>query len=133
MSEDYRFHKHYTREEARALLPQVRTWLARIGQLREKLAKREQQIESVFKAGCDAGGETVNCWIREMAEIRELFLEFHHREIQIKDISRGLIDFPAIIAGKEVLLCWEQDEEDIEFWHDLDAGYAGREKLGETD
>jgi hypothetical protein len=68
-----------------------------------------------------------------MAEIRELFLEFHRREIQIKDIARGLIDFPAIVAGREVFLCWEQGEEDIEFWHDLDAGYAGRERLSGTE
>jgi len=40
-----------------------------------------------------------------------------------------LIDFPAIIGGNEVFLCWEQDEEDIEFWHDLESGYAGRERL----
>ena len=55
--------------------------------------------------------------------------EFQRREIQVKDIDRGLMDFPAIIGGKEVFLCWEQDEEDIEFWHELDAGYAGRERL----
>ena len=133
MSEDHRYHKHYTRDEARALLPQIRDWLSRIGQIRERINKREQQIESVFKAGCDAGGPVVNAWIREMAQIRELFLEFHRREIQIKDLSRGLIDFPAIIAGREVFLCWEQDEDDIEFWHDLDAGYAGREKLSGTE
>ena len=55
--------------------------------------------------------------------------EFQKREIQIKDLDRGLIDFPAILGGKEVFLCWEQDEEDIEFWHDLNSGYAGRERL----
>ena len=43
--------------------------------------------------------------------------------------ERGLVDFPAILAGREVFLCWEQDEEDIEFWHDLASGYAGRERL----
>ena len=41
------------------------------------------------------------------------------REIQIKDVDGGLGDFPAIIGGKEVFLCWEQDEKDIEFWHDF--------------
>ncbi|HEU0039976.1 MAG TPA: DUF2203 family protein [Verrucomicrobiae bacterium] len=40
-----------------------------------------------------------------------------------------MVDFPAIIGGKEVFLCWEQDEAGIEFWHDLDAGYGGRERL----
>ena len=53
-------------------------------------------------------------------------------ESQIKDLERGLIDFPAIVAGREVFLCWEQDEDDIEYWHDLDTGYAGREKLPEA-
>ena len=56
-------------------------------------------------------------------------LLFSLPKIQIKDINRGLIDFPAFIGGKEVFLCWEQDEDDIEFWHDLDSGYAGRERL----
>jgi len=129
MSKEHRYRKHYTRDEARALLPEIRGWLTRIGQLREKLAKHEQQIGSVFKAGGDAGGATVNSWLRGMAELRELFLEFHRREIQIKDLSRGLIDLPAIIGGREVFLCWEQDEEDIEFWHDLDSGYAGRGRI----
>jgi hypothetical protein len=133
MSDEHRYQKHYTLEEARALLPQVREWLTRIADIREKLAKQEQQIESVFKAGGDAGGTVVNSWLRGMAEIRELFLEFHRREIQIKDIARGLIDFPAIVVGREVFLCWEQGEEDNEFWHDLDAGYAGRERLSGTE
>jgi hypothetical protein len=61
--------------------------------------------------------------------MQAVLLEFQQREIQIKDLERGLLDFPAIIGGKEVFLCWEQDEEDIEYWHDLDAGYAGREHL----
>ena len=80
-------------------------------------------------ARCDLGGETVNAWIRAMADFGGVLREFQRREIQIKDLDRGLVDFPAIIGGKEVFLCWEQDEEDIEFWHDLDAGYAGRERL----
>jgi len=125
----HRYQKHYTRAEARALLPQIRLWLKRIVQLKEELEKYEQRLESLMQPGCDVGGETVNAWVRLLADIQEVFMEFHRREIQIKDLSRGLIDFPALIGGKEVFLCWEQDEEDIEFWHDLDAGFAGREPL----
>jgi hypothetical protein len=58
-----------------------------------------------------------------------LFHQFTSRDIQLKDLDRGLLDFPAIIGNKEVFLCWEQGEDDIEFWHDLDTGYAGREHL----
>ena len=61
--------------------------------------------------------------------MQRLLREFESREIQLKDLERGLIDFPAIIGGREVFLCWEQDEDDIEFWHDLETGYAGRERL----
>jgi hypothetical protein len=124
-----RYQKHYTRAEARALLPQIRLWLKRIVQLREDLEKREKRLSSIMQEGCDTGGETVNGWVRLLADIQEVFMEFHRREIQIKDLSRGLIDFPAIIGGKEVFLCWEEGEEDVEFWHDLDAGFAGREPL----
>jgi hypothetical protein len=64
-----------------------------------------------------------------MADLQDVFREFQKRDIQIKDLDRGLVDFPAFIGGKEVFLCWEQDEDGIEFWHDLDTGFAGREPL----
>jgi len=125
----YRYRKHYTREEARALLPEIRLWLKRLGSLRDTLEKYEQRVENLMRTSDAIGGETVNSWVRTLAEIRHVLCEFQKRDIQIKDLSRDLIDFPAIIAGREVFLCWEQDEDDIEFWHDLDAGYAGREPL----
>ena len=125
----YRYQKHYTREEARALLPEVRLWLKRINVLRETLEKYEQRVQALMAERDDVGGESVNSLVRTLVEIRDVLREFQKRDIQIKDLSRGLIDFPAIIAGKEVFLCWEDGEEDIEFWHDLDTGYAGREPL----
>jgi hypothetical protein len=124
-----RFHKHYTREEARALLPQLREWLARLSELRAQQAKLDERLAGLLAPGCDLGGSLVSSWVRTLAEMQSLIMEFVQREIQIKDIERGLIDFPAIIGGKEVFLCWEKDEDDIEFWHDLDSGFAGREPL----
>jgi hypothetical protein len=103
-----RFDKHYTREEARALLPQVREWLNRLMELRQELEKHEQRLAGLMSAHADVGGPLVNNWVRTIAEMKEVLLEFHNREIQIKDVERGLLDFPAIIAGKEVFLCWER-------------------------
>jgi hypothetical protein len=125
----HHFQKHYTRDEARELLPRVRQWLKQIKELKAEVQKCEERLGGLMAPGCDLGGELVNRWIRTLAGLEALFLEFHRREIQIKDVERGLVDFPAIIGGREVFLCWEQDDEDIEFWHDLDAGYAGRERL----
>jgi len=123
------FQKHYTPEEARALLPQVRQWLERLLELRAELANFDQRLSGLTAPGLDRGGDLVSQWVRTLAGIQETLSEFFRREIRIKDLNRGLIDFPAIRAGKEVFLCWEQGEDDIQFWHDLDAGYAGRERL----
>lgn len=125
----YRFQKHYTRAEAGALLPQIRLWLKRMVQLRADVEKFETRLGGLMVPGCDVGGQSVNTWVRSLADLEEVLLEFQRREIQLQDLDRGQLDFPAIIGGKEVFLCWEQDEEDVEFWHELDAGYAGREHL----
>ena len=126
---ELRFEKHYTRDEARALLPQIREWLARLNQLRKNVERFEQRLSQMAAQSADIGGETVNDWIRALADMQQILVEFQRRQIFIKDLDRGLIDFPAIIGGREVFLCWESDEDDIEFWHDLESGFAGRERL----
>ena len=125
----HRFKTHYKIEEARALLPQVRVWLKDIQQHQAKLQQIDTRLGQLIEGGADAGGASVNLQIKLLAGLQHLLREFAERDIQVKDLERGLIDFPAIISGKEVFFCWEQDDEDIEFWHDLDAGYAGRERL----
>jgi hypothetical protein len=125
----HQFKKHYTREEATALLPQLRAWLDQLAELRRTLEKYDQRINGLMKEGGDAGGDAVNNWIRAVAATQEVLSEFQSREILIKDIERGLLDFPALIGGREVFLCWEKDEETIEHWHDLATGYAGRERI----
>jgi hypothetical protein len=125
----YQFTKHYTRDDARALLPQIRQWLKQLSTLRRKLNECDQRLARLMAGGNDVGGDAVNRWVRVAADVKSTLAEFQRREIQIKELDRGLIDFPAILNGKEVFLCWEQDEDDIEFWHDLESGYAGRERL----
>ena len=125
----HRFQKHYTREEARALLPQLRQWLGQLSQLRSDLEKNDRRLAGLMNSGQDTGGELVNASVKLLGEIKQVFQEFQNREIIIKDLERGLVDFPALIGDKEVLLCWEKDEDDVEFWHDLDSGYAGREPI----
>lgn len=124
-----RFRKHYTRDSARALLPELRLWLAELRELRRKLERDENRAGQLLQAGQDIGGATVNGWVKAAVDLQGVLREFERREIQIKDTDRGLLDFPAVIGGREVFLCWEQDEDDIEYWHDLDTGFAGREKL----
>ncbi len=125
----FQFRKHYTLEEARALLPRVRRWLDRIQELRSELDASNRALKPLIESGNDVGGPHAENLIRGMADLKSIVQEFRSRDIQIKDIDRGLIDFPALMGGREVFLCWEKDEPDIEFWHDIDTGYAGRERL----
>jgi hypothetical protein len=123
------FSKHYTRDEARSLLPLVRQWLDELARVRELLQNYDERVSKALGLGDDLGGELINKYVKCLAEAKEILTRFQKREIQVKDINRGLIDFPAFIDGKEVFLCWEKGEEDIDFWHDLASGYAGREPL----
>lgn len=126
---EFQYNRHYTVEEARALLPQIRQWLSHLQQLRARMEEAHARLHPLLEQGNDVGGERVNSLLKSMTEFKAVFREFERREIQIKDLDRGLLDFPSIRQGREVFLCWEQDEEDIEFWHELDSGYAGRDPL----
>ena len=112
------------------MVPQLRAWLADLNRLRGEVECYDQRLSGLNTEGQDTGGDTVNHWIRALAGMQEVLAEFQRREIFLKDLSRGLVDFPALIGGREVFLCWEADEDQIEFWHDLETGYGGREKLG---
>ena len=127
----WQYRKHYTREEARALLPQIRQWLAALAEKRQIVNASEHKMLERLSKGYDLGGQVVNDWVRTLAELKTLIDEFQQREIQIKDLERGLIDFPAFIDGEEVFLCWKKDEDDISYWHELHSGYAGRKPIDE--
>ena len=123
------FSKHYTIEEARALLPRIRHWLVALEACQLRLQVFDERVAALLKRGDDAGGEPVNQLIKTLAQCQQILQEFRRRQIQVKDLRRGLLDFPALRNGREVFLCWEKDEDDIEFWHDLETGYGGRERL----
>ncbi len=126
---DRRFSRHFSREVARALLPEIRGWLAKLRMLQPVLEQQERGLARLLGQGRDLGGERVNGWLRTSVALQSVVREFANRQIQVKDVQRGLLDFPAIVDGREVFLCWEEGEEALEFWHELDGGIAGRARL----
>src|ERR671938_479854 len=62
-------------------------------------------------------------------ELQRALGELQAMEIVLRDLERGLVDFPAMRDGEEIYLCWEEGEDEIAFWHDQDSGYAGRRPL----
>jgi hypothetical protein len=124
-----RFKRHFTVEEARAELPRLRLLFGQIHSARAQMLAAERALGRQLEAGGDIGGETVVALIGALSDIYQTVGRISRRGILIKDIDRGLVDFPHWRHGEEVFLCWELEEDDIEFWHGLDAGYAGRERL----
>ncbi|MCU0770184.1 MAG: DUF2203 domain-containing protein [Verrucomicrobia bacterium] len=129
MSDKQQFSIHYTRQEARELLPRIEAWLDRLLHLDPRLSLAARRLEQLMAKGQDRGGPTVEEYLQLQGDCSEILREFQKRQILIKDLQRGLVDFPSILGGREVFLCWERGEEDVEFWHELDGGYGGRERL----
>jgi hypothetical protein len=86
-------------------VPRIRKWLKRLVDLRQDMAKCDKRLSSLAEEGKDLGGPVVNHWVKILAAVKTVLSEFHSRDIQIKDLDRGLIDFPAILDEKEVFLC----------------------------
>lgn len=117
----------YTRDQANALLPEIREQLERLQsayRVMEEFTNRLKQA-SQFNGGQRAGGELE----RAAAEVADLLGWFEQRGIIVRDIGQGLIDFPAVRDGEDILLCWKAPEPAVDFWHPPEAGFAGRQPL----
>jgi hypothetical protein len=126
----YQFQKHFTLDEARALLPELRRIFKDVHRRRDVVQKADAELGKKLKqTGSDVGGDKVSGLLMDMLQLNLQLQRLQELGVQIKDFDRGLVDFPHLRDGCEVFLCWELDEGDIEFWHDLDTGYAGRERL----
>jgi hypothetical protein len=124
-----RHERHYSLAEASATLPWVQERLAAMRAARERLTDAEAR-EALSTASPGNGGGNPGRHVGEAFVELQLGLgAFNAREIVLRDLDRGLIDFPAVRDGEEVYLCWIDGEDAIGFWHELDAGYGGRQPL----
>ncbi len=123
--------RHYTLEQASA----VRGWvLQRVTWIRDA----RSQLMAIGSAAQDAiaaldpnhgGSYPGRAVALPLVELSRALGELQAVEIVVRDIDRGLIDFPSIRDGEEVYLCWLLDEDEIRFWHEPEAGFAGRKPL----
>ncbi|HKN92952.1 MAG TPA: DUF2203 domain-containing protein [Thermoleophilaceae bacterium] len=122
--------RHYTLDQATAAMPWVRERLERL-RVAHSLLNEEEAREALSEASPGNGGGSPGKVVSEgFLQLRAALTELQEMEIVLRDLERGLVDFPAMRDGREVYLCWvEQEEDEIAFWHDLDAGFAGRQPL----
>jgi hypothetical protein len=121
--------RHFTREEANALLPQLTAMLDRLREAKDDLTDTEAHEALSEAAPGNGGGEEGKQVGVAFLEVRRLLETIEQSGIVLRDIDRGLVDFPAVLDGLEVYLCWELGEDEVGYWHDLETGYGGREPL----
>ena len=129
------FETHFTLAQALAALPSLRENLARIHELLGEIEEAQSRVgEKLHVMRGNGHGPIVGGAGPQIEEVRKRIEEIVATGVQIKDLKRGLIDFPHFLGddpGREVFLCYELGEETISFWHTIEAGFAGREPIQE--
>jgi hypothetical protein len=129
--------RQFTLEEAESLLPRLTelmielrarkeeydNFMRRVEELGQKMRGNGHLVDAELKAA-QAGLEQSAESVSQVAE------QIHDTGCELKGIEEGLIDFPTQMEGREVYLCWQFGEERIDWWHELDTGFAGRQPLG---
>jgi len=121
--------RHYTLDEARAELPWVAERLVTMRGARDRLTDADARRALAAASSGNGGGPPGKRVGQAFVELQADMAALAEREIVVRDLDRGLVDFPSIRDGREVFLCWEEGEERVAYWHDLDSGYAGRQPL----
>lgn len=122
--------KYFTLQEANAALESVRPWMDEVQEIRQKILVHQPEIWSVMEKSAGNGGNpTLSRLVSSFDRLDELIHAIQDAGALIKDINTGLLDFPALKDEHEVYLCWKHGEYDIQFWHEVDAGFAGRQSI----
>ena len=124
--------KIFTVQEANALLPDVRKIAGKIQRAHRKLSHYRGDAKKASEAAELGGGGFANgvAYASDLLALTAELSELEDLGVQLKDFERGLVDFPSLRDGRVVLLCWQLGEGDeLEWWHDVDAGFAGRTPL----
>jgi hypothetical protein len=127
----YLHKRHYTLEEARQALAEVRRRVLKVVALKAKLDDLNYNIyKHEYFGGLGPNGSRFHP--AELEELVEIMKFFEREGIMIKSIQDGLIDFPCLRNnGDEIYLCWKLGEEDINFWHSIEEGFSGRKPVTE--
>jgi hypothetical protein len=121
--------RHYSLEEASGLLAELTELLERMRSARDRLSDADARAALAAASGSNGGGQPGRTVSEGFLELRDAMIWLRRREIVLRDLDRGLIDFPSMRDGAEVYLCWQVGEDEISFWHELEAGFAGRRPL----
>lgn len=122
--------KYYTPKEANETLIVIRPMINEMMQIGDKLRTHQPELWAMVQKSAGNGGHPeLSKLLTDFDRLDGLMHKIQDMGIQIKDLISGLIDFPAMYEGREVYLCWKFGEGDIEYWHEIEAGFAGRQRI----
>ena len=122
--------RFFTVKEVNELIPFLTERLDQLctvhKEIRTSFSERTPSLQKVLSLG---GIPVDYRYFTQLSKLQSLVTEICSEGCQIKDIDDGLVDFPTIWEGREVCLCWKLGEAEVAFWHEVDAGFAGRQPL----
>jgi len=122
--------RFFTLDEARQILPRIRELMDQMTGMIGTLEEAKQHVKDLAQKGeMNTGSSVGTRYIEGLARISECVAAIQETGCIVKSIDEGLVDFPHLREGREVYLCWKTGEPDIGYWHEVDAGFAGRTPL----
>lgn len=119
--------RRYTVEEADALLPYLAPTLVELRERSEEAARIKEAMDAA--AASNGGSSERERWAKTLARVDELFERLNEWGVELRDLSTGLVDLPAIIQGQDAYLCWRLGEPNVAYWHSVEDGFRGRRRL----
>lgn len=120
----------YTPSQANEALQVVRPLVAELVQLGERIRTVQPDLWSVVEKSAGNGGyPELSRMLPDFDRLDAILHRLQDINIEVKDMSVGLIDFPALKDGRVIYLCWKYNEGSIQFWHEIEAGFAGRQPI----
>ena len=121
---------YFSLEEANAALDIIRPMMDEIQALRSNILAHQPEIwPAIERSAGNGGNPTLSKLVKDFQRLDDLLHRILDTGAQVKDINTGLLDFPAWRNDHEVYLCWKYGEDKIEFWHEIEAGFAGRQNI----
>jgi hypothetical protein len=122
--------RYFTLEQANEALQIIRPIMEEVQTIRQKiLTSQPAAWTAIEKSVGNGGNRALSAMIQDFEKLDALVHRILETDVLIKDINIGLLDFPALRNGREVYLCWQYGEGEIAFWHEVEAGYAGRQPI----
>ena len=122
--------KFFTVKEARQALPDLKDLIGKVVSVSNRLEEYRTELENIAElASNNAGSPEATAYLEDLIVLQSYVTRVQQTGCVVKSLQDGLIDFPHLRDGREVYLCWKFGEDDIHFWHEVDAGFSGRTPL----